>query len=151
MRIQVCDEKYTFVFESLKLSVLRYGEPWLGSHIQGERAIIGLMEKYQELYRGGKEFEKLFAESVNPTTEKVSLSYSFLKALRERHAGDQKRIAELENALEKTKHEKVLLIEKAAVTAWNVYMDTCKKNGIGPAGWEHWCSANEIRKLKDEL
>jgi len=48
-------------------------------------------------------FEKLFAESVNPKTEKVSLSYAFLKALRERHADDQKRIAELEDALEKAK------------------------------------------------
>ena len=58
---------------------------------------------YQELHRDGKEFEKLFTESVNPTTEKVTLSYSFLKALRERHADDQKRIAELEDALEKAK------------------------------------------------
>ena len=151
MRIKVCDGKYEFVLENLRLSILRYNEPWLGNHIQGERAIIGLMEKYQELHRDSKDFEKLFAESVNPTTEKVTLSYSFLKALRERHAGDQKRIAELEDALEKVKHEKVALIEKAAVTAWNVYMETCKKNGIGPAGWEHWCPANEIRKLKDEL
>jgi hypothetical protein len=151
MRIQVCDREYTFVFEDLKLSILRYGEIWLESPIQGEQAIVGLMHKLQELVQDGKEFEKLFIENVNPTTNKVSLSYSFLKALRERHAEDQKQIAELRDALEKTKHEKVLLIEKAAVIAWNVYMDTCKKNGIGPAGWEHWCSANEIRKLKDEL
>ena len=103
MRIQVCDGKYTFVFESAKLSVLRYGEPWLRNVIQGERAIIGLMYKVQELVREGKEFEQLFAESVNPKTEKVTLSYAFLKALRERHAGDQTRIAELEDALEKAK------------------------------------------------
>ena len=103
MRIKVCDGKYEFVLENLRLSILRYGEPWLNNHIQGERSIIGLMEKYQELHRDGKDFEKLFAESVNPTTEKVTLSYSFLKALRERHAGDQKRIAELEDALKKAK------------------------------------------------
>ena len=103
MRIQVCDGKYTFVYESLRLSILRYGEPWLCNHLQGERAIVGLMEKYQGLVREGKEFEKLFAESVNPETEKVSLNYAFLKALRERHAGDQARIAELEDALEKAK------------------------------------------------
>jgi hypothetical protein len=103
MRIQVCDGKYTFVFESLKLSVLRYGEPWLENAIQGERAIIGLMHKVQELVREGKEFEKLFVESIDPKTEKVSLSYTFLKALLERHVSDQMRIAELEDALEKAK------------------------------------------------
>ena len=95
-----------------------------------------------------QDFEKLFAENVNPSTEKVSLSYAFLRALRERHAGDQKRIAELENQLLSLKNE---VLEKAAVTAWNVYMATCKKNGIGPSGWEHWCAATEIRKLKDGL
>lgn len=149
MRIRVCEGKYEFVFENLKLSILRYNEPWLGNNFQGERAIIGLMQKLQELIRDGKDFEKLFAESVNPTTEKVTLSYSFLKALRERHADDQKRIAELEDALERVKQEKVALIEKAAVTAWNGYMDTCKKNGIGPAGWEHWCAANAIRGAEE--
>jgi hypothetical protein len=102
MRIQVCDGKYTFVYESLKLSLLRYGEPWLVS-LDGDRAIIGLMEKHQALCRDGKGFEELFVENVNPTTEKVTLSYAFLKALRERHAGDQKRIAELEDALEQAK------------------------------------------------
>ena len=151
MRIQVCDREYTFVFEDLKLSILRYGEIWLESPIQGEQAIVGLMHKLQELVQDGKEFEKLFIENVDPRTEKVTLSYAFLKALRERHAEDQKRIAELEDALAKAKADKIALIETAAITAWNVYMDTCKKNGIGPAGWEHWCAANEIRKLKDGL
>ena len=103
MRIQVCDREYTFVFEDLKLSILRYGEIWLESPIQGEQAIVGLMHKLQELVLDGKEFEKLFIENVDPRTEKVALSYSFLKALRERHAGDQKRIAELEDALEQAK------------------------------------------------
>lgn len=102
MIIEVCDGKYTFVYESHKLSMLRYGEPWLAVPAGG-RAIIGLMEKYRELLRDGKEFEKLFVENINPTTEKVELSYAFLKALRERHAGDQKRIAELEDALEQAK------------------------------------------------
>ena len=99
----------------------------------------------------GKDFEKLFAENVNQATDKVSLSYAFLKALRARHEEDQSRIAELEDALEKTKHEKAVLIERAAAIAWNVYMDTCKKNGVNPASYEHWCSASEIRELKDEL
>ena len=103
MRIQVCDREYTFVFEDLKLSILRYGEIWLESPIQGEQAIVGLMHKLQELVRDGKEFEKLFIENVDPRTEKVTLSYAFLKALRERHAEDQKRIAELEDALEQAK------------------------------------------------
>lgn len=100
MKIKVCEGKYEFLFENFKLSILRYNEPWLSNSIQGERAIIGLMQRLQELVRDGKDFEKLFAENVNSDTEKVSLSYAFLRALRERHAGDQKRIAELEDALE---------------------------------------------------
>lgn len=116
MRIKVCDGKYEFVLENLRLSILRYGEPWLNNHIQGERAIIGLMERHQELHRDGKDFEKLFAESVNPTTEKVTLSYSFLKALRERHAGDQKRIAELEDALKRQRTLLAMLLAFAALT-----------------------------------
>ncbi len=103
MRLQVCDGKYTFVFENLKLSILQHGQPWLGPSIQGEKAIIGLMQRVHELVREGREFEKLFAENADPKTEKVLLSYAFLKALRERHADDQKRIAELEDALEKAK------------------------------------------------
>ena len=99
--------------------------------------------------KDSKDFEKAVAEK--PATEKVLINYAFLKALQAQHAEDQERIAELEDALEKARHEKVLLIEKAAVTAWNAYMDTCKKNGIDPAGCEHWCSANEIRELKNEL
>ena len=96
----------------------------------------------------GKDFERLFAENVNPANEKVTLSYAFLRALKERHADDQKRIAELESQLLSLKNE---VLEKAAVTAWNACMETCKKNGIGPSGWEHWCAATEIRKLKDVL
>lgn len=148
MRIKVCEGKYEFVFANSKLSILRYNEPWISNSIQAERAIIGLMQKLQELVRDGKDFEKLFAENVNPSTEKVSINYAFLRALRERHADDQKRIVELENQLLSLKSA---VLEKAAVTAWNVYMDTCKKNGIGPSGWEHWCAATEIRKLKDVL
>ena len=105
MRIKVCDGKYEFVFEDLKLSILRYNEPWLGNNFQGERAIIGLMQKLQELVSDRKDFEKLFAENINPATEKVTLSYAFLRALRERHADDQKRIAELENQLLSLKNE----------------------------------------------
>ena len=99
--------------------------------------------------KDSKDFEKAVAE--NPATEKVSVNYAFLKALQAQHAEDQERVAELEDALEKTKHEKMVLIEKAATIAWNVYMDTCKKNGVSPASYEHWCSAREIRELKDEL
>ena len=33
-----------------------------------------------------------------------------------------------------------------AVTAWNHYMETCKKRGVSPAEHGHWSSAGAIRK-----
>ena len=33
-----------------------------------------------------------------------------------------------------------------AVTAWNHYMETCKKLGVSPAEHGHWSSAGAIRK-----
>lgn len=152
MRIEVYNGEYTFVFENSRLSVLHYGKPWrLTDAIQGERAIVGLMRKFKELRETTESkdlFEELFKIHVDPSTNKVSISYDFLKALRERHADDCRRMAELEMLLIVQKEH---LLETAATVAWNVYMDTCKKNGIGPAGWEHWCAASKIRELKNVI
>lgn len=40
--------------------------------------------------------------------------------------------------------------ERAAVIAWNHYMDTCKKQGIAPASMEHWIASAAIRRGEGE-
>lgn len=36
--------------------------------------------------------------------------------------------------------------ERCAVTAWNHYMDTCRKTGRAPTMWHEWCASDSIRK-----
>ncbi len=35
--------------------------------------------------------------------------------------------------------------ERCAVEAWMYYMDTCKRNGIGPDVYPQWCCAAALR------
>ena len=43
------------------------------------------------------------------------------------------------------------LLEEAAITAWNHYMDACKKAAINPSTKEQFLAASAIRKLKETL
>jgi len=40
--------------------------------------------------------------------------------------------------------------EKAAITAWNHFMDRCNYSNCHPADEGPWCAATAIRKLKEE-
>ncbi|ASJ79236.1 hypothetical protein P26059A_0084 [Curvibacter phage P26059A] len=43
------------------------------------------------------------------------------------------------------------LLEAAAITAWNHYMDACKKAAINPSTKEQFLAASAIQKLKEKL
>lgn len=49
--------------------------------------------------------------------------------------------------------EKKLLgeTERCAVVAWNHFMEVCKKFGLAPANFEHWCASSAIRMKNEEI
>ena len=68
-----------------------------------------------------------------------------LETMYKQHMVDAERIACIEGLLIT---QKDYILETAAATAWNSYMDTCAVKGINPSTCYEWCVAEKIRKLK---
>ena len=65
--------KYTFVYDSAQVDILRYGEPWV-TDLPGQNAVMALMDRVLELEKLCARIPELEAEGDKIHADRVRLA-----------------------------------------------------------------------------